>query len=82
MVNIGSIPEIVLQAALSYNEDNTCSMSIHLPTSLMMSSSVLSEMPLTMPTPDGSNLPLYANVAAYVISGNDNGILTSGTATP
>ena len=82
MVNIGSIPETVLQATLSYDKDNTHSMSIHLPTSLMMSSSVPSEMLLAMPTPDGLNLPLYANVAAYVISGNDNGILTSGTATP
>ena len=82
VVNIGSIPETVLQATLSCDEDDTHSMSIHLPTSLMMSSSVLSEMPLAMPTPDGLNLLLYANVAAYVIPGNDNRILTSGTATP
>ena len=82
VVNVGSIPETVSQAVLSCDEDDTHSMSIHLPMSLMMSSSVPSEMPLAMPTPDGSNLPLYANVAAYVIPGNDNGILTSGTATP
>ena len=82
VVNVRSIPETVSQAALSYDEDDTCSMSIHLPMSLMMLSSVPSEMPLAMPTPDGSNPPPYANVAAYVIPGNDNGILTSGTATP
>ena len=82
MVNVRSIPEIVLQAALSYNEDNTCSISIHLPMSLMIPSSVPSEMLLGMPTPDGLNLPPYADVAAYAIPGNDNGILTSGTATP
>ena len=50
--------------------------------SLVMSLSVLSEMLLAMPTPDGLNLPPYANVAAYVIPGNNNGILTSSTATP
>ena len=82
VVNVGSIPEIVSQAALSYDEDDTRSMSIHPPTSLMMSPSVPSEMPLTMPTPDGLNPPPYADVAAYAIPGNDNGILTSGTATP
>ena len=82
MVNVGSIPETVLQATLSCDEDNTRSMSIHPPMSLMMSSSVPSEMLLAMPTPDGLNPPPYTNVAAYVIPGNDNGILTSGTATP
>ena len=82
VVNVRSIPETVSQAVLSCDEDNTHSMSIHPPTSLMMSSSVPSEMPLAMPTPDGSNPPPYANVAAYVIPGNDNGILTSGTVTP
>ena len=73
MVNVGSIPEIVLQAVLSYDEDDTHSMSIHPPMSLMMPPSVLSEMPLGMPTPDGLNPPLYADVAAYAIPGNDNG---------
>ena len=73
MVNIRSIPEIVLQATLSYDEDDTCSMSIHLPMSLMMPSSVPSEMLLGMPTPDGLNLPPYADVAAYAIPGNNNG---------
>ena len=73
VVNVRSIPEIVLQAVLSYNEDNTCSMSIHLPMSLMMPSSVPSEMLLGMPTPDGLNLPPYADVAAYAIPGNNNG---------
>ena len=73
VVNVRSIPEIVLQAVLSYKEDNTCSMSIHLPMSLMMPSSVPSEMLLGMPTPDGLNLPPYADVAAYAIPGNNNG---------
>ena len=73
VVNVRSIPEIVLQAALSYNEDNTCSISIHLPMSLMMPSSVPSEMLLGIPTPDGLNLPPYADVAAYAIPGNNNG---------
>ena len=73
VVNVGSIPEIVLQAALSYDEDDTHSMSIHPPTSLMMPPSVPSEMPLGMPTPDGLNPPPYADVAAYAIPGNDNG---------
>ena len=73
VVNVRSIPETVLQAALSCDEDDTCSMSIHLPMSLMMLSSVLSEMPLRMPTPDRLNPPLYADVAAYAIPGNDNG---------
>ena len=72
VVNVKSIPEIVLQAALSYDEDNTCSISIHLPMSLMMSSSVPSEMLLGIPTPDGLNLPPYADVAAYAIPGNNN----------
>ena len=73
VVNVRSIPEIVLQAALSYDEDDTHSVSIHLPMSLMMPPSVPSEMLLGMPTPDGLNLPPYANVAAYAISGNNNG---------
>ena len=73
VVNVRSIPEIVLQAVLFYNEDNTWSMSIYLPMSLMMPSSVPSEMLLGMPTPDGLNLPPYADVAAYAIPGNNNG---------
>ena len=39
-------------------------------------------MLLALPTPDGLNPSPYANVAAYIIPGNDNGILTSGTVTP
>ena len=73
VVNVRSIPEIVLQATLSYDKDDTRSMSIHPPTSLMMPPSVPSEMPLGMPTLDGLNLPLYADVAAYAIPRNDNG---------
>ena len=73
MVNVGSIPEIVLQAALSYDEDYTHAMSILLPMSLMMPPSIPSEMPLGMSTPGGLNPPLYADVAAYAIPRNDNG---------
>ena len=73
VVNVRSISEIVLQATLLYNKDNTHSISIHLPMSLIILLSILSEMLLGMPTPDGLNLPPYADVAAYAIPGNNNG---------
>ena len=73
VVNVRSIPEIVLQATLSYDEDDTHSISIHLSMSLIMPLSVLSEMLLRISIPDRLNLPLYANIVAYAIPRNDNG---------
>ena len=73
VVNVRSILEIVLQAALFYNKNNTHSISIHLSISLIMPPSVLSQMLLRISIPDRLNLPLYANMVAYAIPRNDNG---------
>ena len=73
VVNVRSILEIVLQAALFYNKNNTHSISIHLSMSLIMPPSVLSKMLLRISIPDRLNLPLYANMVAYAIPRNDNG---------